>query len=252
MFDKSRQRSSSAGHDELVASFLAVRRALGLAGLALPLLLYIDARLLPGGQMQTSISAFYHTPMGDVLVGILVAIGIFLITYMGHKPNKGDRLTDWWVSTIAGIGAIGVALFPTLPSEADCASFEPPTVIQGIVIHWCQWWGPIHFVSAIVFFVCMALFCLCLFPKNAKGEVHYFDEAGNTTYFVCGVLLLAAIGGLLLYFFIRNTSLGQSLGAANFVFWFETLGVVAFAVAWLTKGNLIGGVGNLMAGETRM
>lgn len=248
MFEKSRQRASSVENDELVASFLSVRRALGLAGLMLPILLYVEARLVPGEGMQPSISGFYHTAMGDVLVGILVAIGLFLIAYVGHKPKLGDKLSDWWVSSIAGIGAIGVALFPVPPTA--CAVFEPPTVVQGIVVHWCQGWGVVHFLSAIAFFVCMALFCLCLFPKNGKGEVRYFDEAGNTTYFICGVVLLIAIAGLLVFFLIRNTALGKTLADGNFVFWFETLGVLAFAIAWLTKGNLIGGVGNLVAGRT--
>lgn len=55
---------------------------------------------------------------------------------------------------------------------------------------------------------------------------------------------------------IRNAPAGDlprtSLAAAgNFVFWFETLGVFAFATAWLTKGNIIGGVANLTAKMTR-
>jgi hypothetical protein len=120
-------------------------------------------------------------------------------------------------------------------------------VVQGVVIHWCQSWGVIHFASAVAFFICMALFCFFLFPKNARGEVRYLDEAGNATYLICGVFLLVALAGLAFFFLVRNTSVGQSLAAGNFVFWFETLGVLAFATAWLTKGNLIGGVANLMA-----
>ncbi len=248
MFEKSRQRSSSAEHDELVSAFLSVRRALGLLGLSLPVLLFLHAHIGPTGSMQPSISEFYHTGMGDVLVGILVAIGVFLIAYVGHKPRQGDKLTDWWLSTIAGVGAIGVALFPTLPTATDCGAFTQPSVVQGVVIHWCQWWGPVHFVSAAVFFLCMAGFCFFLFPKNGKGEVRYFDEAGNAVYFVCGVLLLTSIAGLTLFSFVSDTAFGQSLAAGNFVFWFETLGVLAFAAAWLTKGSLLGGVAKLITG----
>jgi hypothetical protein len=245
MFEKSKEHLPSADRDELVSAFLGVRRAVGLAGLALPFLLYSQARLMPGGSMQPSISEFYHTMMGDVLVGILFSIGVFLIAYVGHNPRRGDKLTDWWVSNVAGVAVIFVAIFPALPVGSDCNAFQPPTVIQGIVAHWCHRIGAIHFVSAAIFFFCMALFCLCLFPKNAKGEVHYFDEAGNTTYLICGALLLFAILGLFVFFLMRDTYMGQSLAKSNFVFWFETLGVLAFAIAWLTKGNIIGGLANL-------
>ena len=54
-----------------VMSYLAVRRALGLLGIALPLALYAYARPFGYG-MQPSISEFYHTQMGDVVVGSLV------------------------------------------------------------------------------------------------------------------------------------------------------------------------------------
>ncbi len=251
MFEKAMNRPSAANHEELVSAFLAVRRSIGLAGLGLPVLLYFQARVIDGGVMQSSISGFYHTTMGDVFVGILVAIGVFLISYVGHLPNEGDRITDWWVSTIGGIAAVGVAIFPTLPEYVSCPSTSPPTIIQGIVIHWCTWWAGIHFLAAAVFYVCMAIFCLLLFPRNKQGEVKYFDEAGNTVYFICGVLLLVAIFGLLIFFFIKETGLGMNLAAKNFVFWFEALGVVAFAVAWLTKGNILAGIGNLLSSNER-
>ncbi|KIT16690.1 DUF998 domain-containing protein [Jannaschia aquimarina] len=239
--------SSSADHDELVSSFLAVRRALGLAGLSLPILLYGHARFWPGGQMQPSISEFYHTVMGDILVGVLVAIGLFLIAYVGHRPQKGDKLTDWWVSTVAGVGAIGVALIPALPAGTDCDAFPPPEVVQGFVGHWCTPLGALHFISAAVFFLAMALICLFLFPKNAAGEVRYFDEPGNATYLACGIALIASIVGLAIFFFIADTDLGQALAERNIVFWLETLGVLAFAIAWLTKGNILAGVGSLLS-----
>lgn len=95
----------------------------------------------------------------------------------------------------------------------------------------------------------MAIFCLFLFPKNKKGEIHYFDEPGNSTYLACGVALIISIAGLLVYLLLGQSDLGRWLGRRNFVFWFETLGVVAFAIAWLTKGNLAGGVAALVKGK---
>lgn len=249
MFENSRYHSCSANNDELVAGFLAVRRALGLLGLSLPFLLYFYAQTAPKGEMQPSISEFYHTAMGDVLVGVLVAIGVFLIAYVGHKPQSSDKLTDWWVSTIAGIGALGVALFPVVPQDPPS---DPSSAIQGIVAHWGTWWEGIHFVSAAVFFLCMALFCFYLFPYNGKDKIRYLNEAGNTTYLICGVFLLFAIGGMAVYLAAGDSALGTSLKSWNALYWLEAIGVLAFAIAWLTKGNAIGGFGNLVARATRV
>ena len=237
---------TSMEDDDLVSSFLAVRRAIGLAGISLPVLLFASAWALPDGEMKPSISEFYHTFMGDLLVGVLVAIGLFLIAYVGHKPKEGEFLTDWWVSTLAGIGAVGVALYPTTPDDLKCEVYEAPETVQGIVSHWCQWWEPIHFISAGLFFVCMALFCFFLFPKVKGGGVSWSNEPGNVTYFTCGIALVVSIVGLLAYFIVKTSIIGEVLAENNFVFWFETLGVVAFAIAWLTKGNLLGGMSNIV------
>ena len=85
----------------LVISFLAVRQALGYLGYLLPLSLLAYAVTAPG-RLEPSISDFYYTPMGDILVGILVAIGIFLVTYTGFERKPGELLSDRWLARIAG------------------------------------------------------------------------------------------------------------------------------------------------------
>lgn len=250
MFKKSRNHTVKADPNELSAAFLSVRRAMGLAGLSLPILLYFQARFLPGGEMQSSISAFYHTLMGDIFVGILVAIGVFLISYTGYARKEGEWFSDWWVSNLAGLGAIGTAIFPTLPPgvmEADCGqTFFEPGQSQGFVFHWCDFGIPLHALSAGLFFLAMAVFCFALFPKSADGKCRYLNELGNFVYLCCGIALLVAIGALAYYVLVRNTPQGADLRAVNFVFWFETLGIVAFGIAWLTKGNTYGAIGNKM------
>ncbi|MCV6596262.1 MAG: hypothetical protein OIF40_04155 [Mangrovicoccus sp.] len=237
MFEKARQHPCSANDTELVAAFLALRRGVGLLGLSLPILLFAAARVSPKIQMQGSISMFYHTVMGDILVGILAAIGVFLIAYVGHLPQQGDRLSDYWVSTIAGVAAIGVALFSTAPS--DCPIRMLPAPPQGVIFHWCGPFGYVHFLCAAVFFACMALFCFFLFPKNAAGEIKRFASYGDVTYTICGAAIVFAMLALGLFLLIRDTSLGRALDARNIVFWLESLGVWAFGIAWLTKGNML-------------
>jgi hypothetical protein len=244
--------------DARVLSYLAVRRALGLLGLALPTMLYVYARPLGHG-MQPSISEFYHTHMGDLLVGCLLAIGIFLISYLGYPRRPGERLSDQWVSTLAGIGAIGVALFPVVPPDlATCPPGESFDVareqsrvvtcpVQGFVSHWTSFtW--IHFASATLFFLSLAVFCFFLFPKGHQTEDGRIDwsETNNRIYFVCGSVLLLSIA-LLGVYALAGDGTKELLREYNYVFWWESAGVFAFAISWLTKGKIRKGVADLMA-----
>lgn len=246
--------------DPHVLSYLAVRRALGILGLALPVVLYVYARFLGYG-MQPSISEFYHTHMGDYLVGSLVAIGIFLIAYLGYPREDGELLSDQWVSTIAGLGAIGVALFSVVPPDLlacppgqvfpgiGTPPYDVTCPIQGFVTHWTAFaW--IHFASAAVFFVCLAIFCFVLFPKSHKkpdGSIDW-QAPNNRVYLICGCAILLSIVMLTLYALVGNDT-KDSLARHNYVFWWETVGVIAFAISWLTKGKIRKGVVELVTGE---
>jgi hypothetical protein len=232
---RARQHKTSADHEELVDAFLSVRQALGLLGFILPVALLIAAGA--SGDMRSSISGFYHTFMGDVIVGVLVAIGVFLIAYVGHRKKPGEKgPSDRLISTVAGFGAIGVALFPTMPPDVDCGAFEPPIIVQGFVFHWCglQW---LHFVSAGVFFASTAYICLRTFTKKADGKVRY-ETKGDGWYVACGLVIVLAIIGLLVIW-QAEPPWAQEI---SIVFWLETVCVIAFALAWLIKGNALGGV----------
>lgn len=227
--------SGQSKNDPRLMSYNAVRRAVGLVGLGLPLSLYLYARL--AGDMQPSISEFYYTAMGDVLVGALSAIGIFLIAYKGYPREAGERLSDRVVATVAGLGAIGVALFPT--SNKTGTTCTPQDCIQTGITGHPEW---LHLDSAAVFFIAMALFCFFLFPKgNLKAGKSRLGSPANVIYFVCGTLIVVAIGAMALFWLVSEPT-KLVWGQNNYIFWFETLGVVAFAVSWLTKGKIIAGL----------
>jgi hypothetical protein len=83
---------------------------MGLLALAFPILLWPLGAQFLGTSLQISMSAYYHTDLRDVFVGILVAIGTFLILYKGFSRRED------WALNIAGISAIGIAIFPTSPN----------------------------------------------------------------------------------------------------------------------------------------
>ena len=65
----------------LVLSYLGVRRAIGVIGIALPFVLLIGGLVLDGVGVQSSISDVLLHVMGDVFVGSLCANGVFFLSY---------------------------------------------------------------------------------------------------------------------------------------------------------------------------
>lgn len=77
-----------------LVGYLTVRRAIGCLGIGFPLVLWAGTQILCTDEsLQKSLSAYYHTPMGNVFVGMLCAIAVFLFAYRGYKRASCDR---WW------------------------------------------------------------------------------------------------------------------------------------------------------------
>lgn len=102
----------------LVISYLSLRKAIGILGVALPFVLPIGQILLHALGIQSSlhspviansVSSYYYTDMRNIFVGSMCAIGVFLMSYRGY--NRRDALAG----RFAFVCAIGVALFPTSP-----------------------------------------------------------------------------------------------------------------------------------------
>src|SRR5436190_21676838 len=97
-------RPVSRSTHTLVVSYLGVRRAIGAIGLLLPVVLGPVGWLAFGIPIQDNISSYYHTPLRDVFVGALCAIGVFLFCYQGY-----DRV-ERWTGYLGCASALGVAL----------------------------------------------------------------------------------------------------------------------------------------------
>ncbi len=213
--------------DDLVISYYRVRQVLGYAGLSLPIFLVVGGLLSLGG-IEPSISDYYHTVLRDIFVGIMTAIGLFLIAYPGHHRTDQDRLSDDRITTLAGIAAIGVAFFPNeyhVKSEA----FESP--LQMWLGHTHASWG--HYGSAIVFLFLLGLLCHNRFARTAKPW-------RRRIYRACGKVIWAMTLGVIIasYFKIRGPAGPQAVVNDYYlVLWFEAVAIWAFAVSWLTKGR---------------
>lgn len=192
-------------------SYLALRRAVGWVGVLLPFVLMLANTILFGGAFpEKSISLYYHTPVRDLFVGGLCAVALFLFFYAGY--NKWDNIT----ANMAGLFAVLVAWFPA--SE---------TGTGGIV-------NTIHFVSAALFFITLALFSIFLFTRKDDNPTPEKLKR-NVIYVVCGLVILISLVAMMLWFLFAGSGNSNSV----FIFWAETIALIAFGISWLIKGGTL-------------
>lgn len=114
------QPQASETDNTLVISYLELRKFVGWLGLLMPFILIIGGcfTAVKGG-IQPTISDYYYTPIRNIFVGILCAIGVFLFSYRGYPPKENQPkkpiISDNAAGNLAALFAVGVALFPTTP-----------------------------------------------------------------------------------------------------------------------------------------
>jgi hypothetical protein len=202
-------RSKNAAEERVLVSYLTLRRVVGTLGVLLPVVLALGNALLSAeGGLKESISDYYDSPMRDVFVGVLFAIGWFLFSYRGYE-RKDDI-----AGNLACVFALGVALFPTTSGNAAVRT--------------------VHLGSAAALFTVLAFFSLFLFTKGRAGATPSPEKRmRNRIYVVCGGIMLGAVAGIALV----STLGGPGLVRLNPVFWLESLALWAFGFSWFVKGR---------------
>ena len=227
--------------DDIAASYLGLRRGLGLLGLCLPLVMLGVTFATKAIDLQPSISAYYYVPhLGQLMVGTLWAIGIFLIYYRGYPtiprpfrrlPNWISRhLTDANLTTVAGAGALVTAILPTCKTRNPC---DIP-VVAGL-----------HLAGSVTFLGTLAVLSIWAFTETNKSRTNPDPEKSrsNTVYRLCGWTILACLAACAVVLIGKIYAIGPLI---NPVVWLETIAIWAFATSWLVKGNAIQGLLSLL------
>jgi hypothetical protein len=194
---------------DAVISYRLLRMLVGIIGFALPVVAVLGKLWLNGRGVESSISAYYYTHMRNYFVGSLCAIGVFLFSYR-YAPR------DNFLSNIAAVLVIFVAVFPTSPTNAT------------------DWVGKVHLVCASGFFVVLGYFAFRLFRETGPDPTPR-KLLRNRIYLVCGIAIwvsvaLAAITGL--------TFSSELVATWHPLLVLEAVAVYAFSFSWLVKGGL--------------
>ena len=209
--------------DAFILSYLELRRIVGFTSFALPITLAVGKILTSTPGVESSLSNYYYTDMRNIFVGTMCVIGLFLAACHGY-----DR-RDSIAGKFAGICAIGIALFPTTPDGAEQD--------RGYVVRaWHLPVGYIHLCFAVLLFLSVAYFCLRLFTLTSTAGMTPRKRIRNRIYVACGWTTLVCIAMVLGVKFLEGQPF---LVGYHPVFWIESVALVAFGVAWLTKGEWI-------------
>jgi len=138
----------------MIISYRTLRKVIGILGMALAFICIIGGLIL-NTKVQQSISAYYNTVMRDVLEGILITAGVFMMTYKGYDLK--DNIVSW----ISGISAVGIAMF-SLNTHVP------------------------HFIFSAIFFISLAYMSYFQF---AKGK----NIIRNRIYRICGIIIMTCL-----------------------------------------------------------
>jgi hypothetical protein len=202
-----RLSTQTAWGENPALSYRNMRAIIGYIGLTLPVVLLLAG--VVDGHVESSLSAYYYTKVGNVFTGALCVIGIFLVAY---------RLTAWAIdniaTTLAGLCALGVAFFHAAPQHATLTQLRLADV---------------HLTCAAVLFVLLGAICLLIFPRdilpNETWRANWYMALGSLIWL--SIVLMPVLNWL-----------ARSFYDDNHVFLIlETICVMAFAVSFILKGH---------------
>lgn len=203
---------------DIKKSYLIMRQALGILGMILAPSVLIVGFLFGRGMnpegWYCSISATYYSNAGLIFTGLMYATGVFLISY------KGYDLWDEVICSLSGIFGLILASCPVkIDSSADFIGvFGLPKDVSNVV----------HCISALLFFISLAVNIVVNFTKGDSGEK---KNIRNRIYWICGILMAVSCVGVVIFSFwpVWDTA----------IIVFEFISLCSFGIAWLIKGRAL-------------
>ena len=205
-------------------SFRTLQILIGVLGMLLPLICGLGGYIFAGFKLQSSLSAYFYTNCSVIFTGILFCLAAVMATYRGY-----ERIDDI-ISTITGILAVGIALFPCLLAKVD----GKPVGFFQIIANYSHY---VHVGCAGLFFLFLAVNSIFIFTlTDDKKNMLKQKKIRNGIYIACGIIIIIALV-ILAVLNIVYTEL--ELEKVEEVFWLETVLLEAFGISWLLKAGYI-------------
>lgn len=208
--------NNKSDQERLLISHTRLRRIVGVLGLGLPFYLAIASFVCSDATaLEDTISDYYSSAMQNEFVGILCVIGAFLFVYRGYDA------WDDWMGHLAGLSAVGVALFPV-------------TSCNGAI-------RTMHYLCALVLFLTLAGFSRYLFTKSRNQiERGTPKEKRNKVYTWCAYVMLLCIFaiGIRSVFLAAYASIVKLVAVIVLVFLMVLLSKLCFSEYCLTERTL--------------
>lgn len=228
-----REESQSAGQ-----AYARIRKAVGYCGFVIPLSclvlsLLADCPLF----ILPSISQYYYTGIGDLFVGALFAMGLFLMLYRSVFEEVRLRRQENRITNLAGLLAWVVAFFPTRPEVEEChfIAFKGQRYEDAL-----GFWRHLHLPAAGLMIVLFGVISFVYFPRHWQSGRS--DSLNKALYRRCALIIFVSMGVLVLYFADSVFLDGRYLRWTEdfrIVFVLECVAVWSFAVSWLQKGRAL-------------
>ena len=195
-----------------VRSYVALRLSVGVIAVLLPVLVVAVVAFREHEVLASLSDSYYHRYANSVFIGAMFAFAAFLFSYEFSR----------WENRLGNLGALAAALVAVFPTPPDAPT--PEETVGGYV----------HFSSATVFFVSLAVFCYVWSRDDAEGEP-------RRSYRVSSVLIvLAILTALASKVPERVLDSGTPTGGVLAVVFLvaEVAVVEVFGFSWLLRGGI--------------
>lgn len=248
--------------NQLVRNYMTLRKAIGWIAMCLPFAVFLGnwvifsrhviACLAPiSNKLPDSLSGYYYSHMRDVFVGGMWAAGVFLLFYRGHD------LLERWATNLAGLFALGIALFPTTSPVNDSLQTNICSPVNPVVSQPAPNGPTIGLVHLGCLCGLMTMITLMAWRFTRPYSDHEIDTMAdddreiertprlkarnNRIYWGC-IAAIAVAGAFAL---VQEFAFSQGVKSeAPWLLYAETLAFLAFGAAWFVKGRALLGLGN--------
>jgi hypothetical protein len=222
--------------DVWLKSSYTLRKLIGILGILLPLLLPVLLYFTDDfKELLPSISHYYYTKSGPLLISIMSLLAVFFIVY------KGNNLIDFISSSITGMAALIVVLLPTDSLLQGCLNISENHIVT--ILEKNPTREAFQYIAAAIFLLSLAYMSIFRFTITSNGYENAMPSIRlrHKLYKLLGIIMILSMLVIALGSDYGKTFVPQSFQifyeTHHLTFWLETIAVECFGISWLVKGG---------------